>query len=240
MTTEGRLLDGRLVYHQPASGFRSGIEPVLLAAAVPAKPGDRILEAGTGAGATLLCLHARVPCIRSLGIEVDEAMARLAAANARANGFTGIEVNPGRIEAAAPHQAFDHALANPPYHPACGSASPDHARDVAKRASQTLVQAWIAALSGQLRDRGSLTLIVPSALLPTCVTAMAESRCPCTVIYPLWPRIGQSAKLVMIRGIRNSRTPMRLAPGLVLHQLDGTFSETAQSILRDGAALAID
>ena len=51
--TQGHLLGGRVRYAQPRSGFRSGIEPVLLAAAVPARPGERVLEAGSGAGAAL-------------------------------------------------------------------------------------------------------------------------------------------------------------------------------------------
>ncbi|HLB98700.1 MAG TPA: SAM-dependent methyltransferase, partial [Acetobacteraceae bacterium] len=58
--TEGHLLGGRVRYAQPREGFRSGIEPVMLAAAVPARTGERVLEAGSGAGAALLCLAARV------------------------------------------------------------------------------------------------------------------------------------------------------------------------------------
>jgi tRNA1Val (adenine37-N6)-methyltransferase len=51
VTTEGHLLGGRIRYRQPDTGFRSGLEPVLLAASVPARPGEHVLEAGTGAGA---------------------------------------------------------------------------------------------------------------------------------------------------------------------------------------------
>ena len=46
--THGHLLDGRVRYAQPAKGFRSGIEPVLLAASIPARAGQRVLEGGTG------------------------------------------------------------------------------------------------------------------------------------------------------------------------------------------------
>ena len=240
MTTGGHLLGGRVVYRQPATGFRSGIEPVLLAASVPVRSGEHVLEAGTGAGAALLCLNARVRGVLCAGVESDDLMADLAAANARANGFSGIGIITDRIESAAFPGRFDHAIANPPYHPPRGSASPVAARETAKRGSDTLLATWIARLGGALRDRGSLTLIVPAGTISTCLAAMAQSRCPCTLLFPLWPKAGRPAKLVLLRGVRNARTPMRLMPGLALHNPDGSFTPAAQAILGDGAALVLD
>ncbi len=240
VTTEGHLLGGRVIYRQPKVGFRSGLEPVLLAASVAARPGDEVLEAGTGAGAALLCLSARIPGVRVTGVEVDAAMAELASANAHANGFADMTIIHERIETAALRAGFDHAIANPPYHGPHGTASPIGARETAKRGSDTLLSTWIARLSGALRDRGDLTLIVPSGSVPACLAAMAQSRCPCTSLFLLWPRQGRAAKLVLLRGIRNGRTPMRLMPGLVLHDPDGSFTEAAMSILGHGSELSLE
>lgn len=240
MITEGRLLGGRVIYRQPQTGFRSGIEPVLLAASVLARPGEHVLEAGSGAGAGLLCLTARVPEVRAVGVEVNPALVALAAENARANGFSGMVVVADRVEAAAFRGSFDHAFANPPYHPAEGTASPDRARDTAKRGSDGLIASWIERLSGALRERGSLTLIVPARLCPACLAAMSQGRCPCTVLFPLWPKRGRAAKLVLLRGIKRARGNMRLAAGLVLHDSDGAFTQETQAILGGAAALSLD
>jgi tRNA1(Val) A37 N6-methylase TrmN6 len=239
-TTEGHLLGGRVRYRQPAAGFRTGIEPVLLAASIPARAGEHVLEAGTGAGAALLCLTARVPGVYATGVEMDAAMAELAVANAEANGFSGIGVVTDRIETALLPRLFDHAMANPPYHRAGDPASPDAARETAKRGSDMLIRSWIERLSGVLRARGSLTLIAPAGTVPACLTAMSGSRCPCTAIFPLWPKIQRPAKLVLLRGVKDTRTPMRLLPGMVLHRPDGSFSEAAQAVLGDAAALPMD
>jgi tRNA1(Val) A37 N6-methylase TrmN6 len=239
MITQGHLLGGRVIYRQPATGFRSGIEPVLLAAAVPVRPNEHVLEAGTGAGAALLCLGARVPDARATGVETDAAMAGLAAANASANGFTGIEIIADRIETAIFPHSFDHAIANPPYHPPDGTASPDAARETAKRGSDALMATWIERLGGALRDRGSLTLIVPAGMVPPCLAAMTQSRCPCTDLFPLWPKSGLPAKLVLLRGVKNARTALRIAAGLVLHNPDGSFTAAAQAILGGGSALPL-
>jgi tRNA1(Val) A37 N6-methylase TrmN6 len=240
VTTDGHLLGGRVAYRQPSSGFRSSIEPVLLAASVPAQAGEHVLEAGTGAGAALLCLCARVDGVQATGVEVDETMAALAVANAQANGFSRMEIIAGRIETAILSQRFHHAFANPPYHRSDGSPSPHTALDIAKRGSDSLLEGWIKRLSASLRRRGSLTLIVPAGMVPTCLNAMLQSHCPCTALYPLWPKHRRPAKLVLVRGVKNARTPMRLLPGLVLHQANGSFSDSAQAILRDAAALPLD
>jgi tRNA1(Val) A37 N6-methylase TrmN6 len=240
ITTEGHLLGGRVIYRQPVTGFRSGIEPVLLAASVPARTGERVLEAGTGAGAALLCLSGRVAGVHATGVESDETMAALAAANARANGFNDIEIITNRIETAALSQAFDHAIANPPYHPPTGTASPVAGRESAKRGSDTLMDTWIGRLGAALRDRGSLTLVVPAGTVPACVAAMANRNCPCTILFPLWPKAMRPAKLVLLRGVKGGRSPMQVMPGLVLHNPDGSFTDTAQAILGHGSALPLD
>jgi tRNA1Val (adenine37-N6)-methyltransferase len=239
-TTQGHLLGRRVVYRQPASGFRSGIEPILLAASIPARAGEHVLEAGTGAGAALLCLTARVPGVYATGVEMDAAMADLAAANAEANGFSGVEIVRDRIESVVLPRLFDHAMANPPYHRPGDPASPDAGRATSKCGSDALIRSWIERLSMSLRRRGSLTLIVSAGMVPACVTAMSGSRCPCTAIFPLWPKVERSAKLVLLRGVRDSHTPMRLLSGMVLHRPDGSFSDAAQAILGNAAALAID
>ena len=239
VTTDGHLLGGKILYRQPAGGFRSGIEPVLLAASVPARSGEHVLEAGTGPGAALLCLAARINGVSATGIEANPALADLATGNAMANGFVGIEIIAARVEDARLSRRYDHAIANPPYHAADGSASPDAAKEAAKRGSDQMIRDWIGCLSRTLRNRGTLTLIVPASLVPLCLAGMTEVRCPCTSLFPLWPYACRPAKLVMLRGVKDSRSPMRLMAGAVLHQPHGGYTGLIQDVLRNAAALPI-
>ena len=84
--TEDRLLDGRVLLRQPADGLRAGLDAVMLAAHVPARPGEAVLELGCGSGAALLCLLARIPGLEGIGVERDPGLAALAAENLRRNG----------------------------------------------------------------------------------------------------------------------------------------------------------
>ena len=205
LTTDGTLLNGRLLYRQPAEGFRSGIEPVFLAASVPAVAGERVLEAGTGAGAALLCLHARVCGVELVGVELDPDIACLSAANAAANGLVSMRVLAGDILSVALPDPFDHAIANPPYHPR-GPASPVPERERAKRGEDDLIRRWVIRLAAAVRARGTVTVVLPSGAVPTAVEAMESAGCGGLVLYPLWPKAGRDAKLVLLRGVRGSRS----------------------------------
>lgn len=237
-TTEGRLLGGRVRYAQPAKGFRSGIEPVLLAASIPARPGERVLEAGTGAGAALLCLGARVPGVTGVGVEIDRALAALAAENFRANEQTGFEVRAEPLAELPPDCGmFDHAFCNPPYHPERGTPSLDSRKQQAKRGGVGLIEEWVLALGQRLRPRGTLTVILPAARLTEAVASMLVAHCGAIAILPLWPAAGRAAKLVLVQATRDRSGPDRVLPGLVLHEPDGRFTDAAEAILRGGAAL---
>ena len=235
--TQGFLLGGRVRYAQPARGLRSGIEPLLLAASVPARPGARVLEGGCGAGAGLLCLAARVPRLDGLGIEIDPGLAALAAENARANGFAGLRFAAADLlSEAAAGPDFDHAFANPPYHRAGTTPSPDARRERAVRAAAGGIAAWCTALARRVRPGGSVTVSVPAGRLTETLGALAAAGCGGRVTFPLWPRQGVAAKLVLVRGIVLSRGPDRLSAGLVLHEGAG-YGAAAEAVLRGGGPL---
>jgi len=235
--THGHLLDGQVKYAQPRDGFRTGIEPVLLAAAVPARAGDLVLEAGTGAGAALLCLAARVAGVFGLGLEIDPELALIAAGNAASNHFDGTRFAVADVERPPLTGGVDHVFANPPYHPENGTRSPNRSRDTAKRADDGLVGRWAMAMAAVLRPRGTLTVILPCGKITECLGAMAAGGCACDAIVPLWPMAGRAAKLLLIQGIKSGRAATRLLPGLTLHAANGTYTPEADAILRSHAPL---
>ncbi len=235
-TTEGTLLGGRVKYRQFAAGHRSGFEPVLLAAAVPARPGAHVLEAGCGAGAALLCLAHRVPGIFATGLEILPAIAALANENFRMNGFSRLSCTVA--DAAAPRlgQNYDHIMANPPWHDAAGTRSPNPARARAHHAAPGVLTAWIAGLAPWLKPRGTITLILAVNGFSEAAAALRVHKFGGIAVFPLWPRAGQPARQVIIAARRAGRAPDRILPGLILHDAAG-ISPPAEAILRDGQAL---
>lgn len=231
------LLGGRVRYAQPESGHRSGLEPVLLAAATPARPGETVLEAGSGAGAALLCLATRIPGVAGLGVEQDPALVAMARDNAAANGFMSLAFAACDVATLPAETRFDHAIANPPWHDALGTPGADAARERARRGQPGLIATWVRAMAGAVRPRGTVTLIVAAGVVPQAMAAMAAAGAGSVRLIPFWPRAGVAAKLAIVQGVRGGRGPMVLAPGLILHEADGRFTRAADAVLADGGPI---
>jgi tRNA1Val (adenine37-N6)-methyltransferase len=235
--TEGGLLGNRLAYRQLQDGHRSGFEPVLLAACVKARPGETVLEAGTGAGAALLCLGARVPGLRGIGVEREAALVAIANENFeinKFNDFSAVQCDATTLPFAS--QSFDHVLANPPWFGAADTASPDARRDIAHRAAPKLLQGWLGELTRVVKPKGSVTLIIPAASFAAAASLLHAQKCGAMTLLPLWPRAGLAAKMVVLAATKASRAADKVHPGLVLHDAQG-ITPAAQAVLRDGAAL---
>src|SRR5208283_1476143 len=171
-------------------------------------------------------------------VELDPALAEIAAGNAAANGFEGLRFVAADIGQWMCDARYDHAFANPPYHPPHLPASPDARRDRAKRAAPMLLEAWTAALARRVTEGGSVTLVLPAGQLGDVLAAYARHRLGSVVIYPLWPREGRAAKLVLVQGRVGGRGAPVLAAGLVLHAAGG-FTAQADAVLRGAAALRL-
>jgi tRNA1Val (adenine37-N6)-methyltransferase len=240
--TDDKFLCGRLHLLQPRQGYRAATDPVLLAAACAALPGDSVLDLGCGAGAASLCLGHRVPGLALSGLELQPGYADLARRNAARNGL-GLEVHEGDIRAVpkALRRDFDHVIANPPYYPAGGSPSPLAVRASAMQAGTPLAD-WVVAAGRRLRPGGWLTLICGADGLPEVLGALG-TKLGSAAVLPLAPRDRRPALRVLMQARKGGRAAFRLLAPLVLHAgpaHDGdreSYTPEANAVLRDGADL---
>jgi tRNA1(Val) A37 N6-methylase TrmN6 len=236
--TEDHLLNGRVALRQPRQGFRAGLDAVLLAAFIPAHPGEAVLEAGSGSGAAFLCLAARVPGLAIRAVEREASMAALARDNAARAGLSA-EIAQGDVADLALARSLGpvaHGFANPPYWPG-GTPPPGAIRRAATHEAGAELADWVGFLGAAIAPRGSLSLILPAARFDVAVAAMRATGFGAVELLPLSPRLGVAAKRVLLRARKGARGPAKLWPGFVLHEADGRFTAAAEAILRDAAPL---
>ena len=241
--TEDAFLGGRLRILQPERGYRAGIDAVFLAAAIPASGGETIFEAGIGAGAAALCLISRTPAVHVTGMEVAARYAMMCEENAKRNGFAHLlKVIHGDVKEALrkdlshlpQHGTFAHAYANPPYfEDGKVTASPSLLKAQAHSFGPDDLEIWIKVMSLMVGLRGTVTLIHRAESLGKILGAMEEKFGDIRVA-PLYAREGTAASRVIVQGVKGSKAPMQLLPGLVLHGEGNAFTPDADAVLREG------
>ncbi|MCR9124547.1 MAG: methyltransferase [Rhodobacteraceae bacterium] len=237
------FLGGRLRLWQPRLGYRAGVDPILLAAAVPARPGQSVLDLGCGAGAVALALGTRVRALDLHGVEKQPLYAGLAQRNAAENGvaLTIWQADIAALPAGLRQRGFDHVCINPPYFdPAARSPARDTGREAA-RAEDTALLQWTATAGRRLKPGGHLHMVHRCDRLPDLLAAV--SSLGATEVLPLAARTGRAPHLVLLRVRKGSRAPFRLWPPLVMHAgarhlHDGDdYAPQIRAVLRDAAPL---
>jgi tRNA1(Val) A37 N6-methylase TrmN6 len=242
--TTNLLLNGRVTLQQPAQGYRAAIDPVLLAAAVPAINGQRVLELGCGVGTALFCLAARVAGLTLTGIDIQPDYVTCAQINAQHNQALGnftmlvgdvCGVSPALLPL-LPINHFDHVVMNPPYYDrAAYSASISTGKTTAHAMANADLALWVKTAHSRLKHHAVLTLIYRADGLADIMAVLAGKFGNIEII-PLWPRQGVAAKRLIIRAKKDSKAPLRLTAGLVLHDRTD-YSAAAHAILWDGAGV---
>jgi tRNA1(Val) A37 N6-methylase TrmN6 len=235
-TTDG-FLGGSVTIRQPTDGFRSGLDAVMLAAAVPAIPGQEVLELGAGCGTASLCLATRIPECAITGVEIEPDLVALARANAKSNGMERrvrfVEADIFAMPATLKRE-FAHAFANPPFYHMSDQRSENPLRGRAKHDCSGL-DAWLAEALRRVAPSGTVSIIVRADRLGEVMASSSGSG----VIFPLWTRRAEPAGRVIVQLRKGSATPTLILPGLVLHEHDGRYTNEADAVLRGRASLEL-
>lgn len=235
--TEDALLGGRVRLLQPRRGYRVAVDAVLLAAAIPATAGERVLDLGAGVGSVGLCLALREPGCTVTGIELQPFLAALAERNAALNGLEA-RVRTIVHDLAAPLPAglglFDHVATNPPYLAAAvADPSPDPAKALATVESSADLARWLAVAAGALEAAGTLSIIHRADRLEEIAAHLGRLGFNDIAVKRLPP-----AARVLVRARRAEQASQREVPPLVLHRPEGGYTDEAEAILRHAASLA--
>jgi tRNA1(Val) A37 N6-methylase TrmN6 len=236
--TEDAFLGGRLRLRQPKSGHRAGHDAILLAAATPARAGQRVVDFGAGVGAAGLAVAKRVGGLNVILVEVDQGLAALARGNAASNAIDAevitLDISSSAESFAAAGlspDSVDVVLMNPPFNDAARHrASPDKRREIAHMADAVTLESWIHAARRILKSGGVLTLIWRADALAQVLSAL-DRGFGSLVLLPVHGDPASAAIRVLIRAIKGGKAPTRIVAGLMLNNESGVPNKQVQEIL---------
>jgi tRNA1(Val) A37 N6-methylase TrmN6 len=244
--TEDTFLGGRLHLRQPKSGHRAGHDAMLLAAATPARPDQRVVDFGAGVGAAGLAVARRVAGIELVLVEIDAGLADLARENAAANAIEAeiivLDVTSAADVFAASGlspDSVDVVLMNPPFNdPARHRASPEKAREIAHVATATTLESWIHAARRTLKSGGALSLIWRADGLAEVLAAL-ERGFGSLAILPVHGDPAAPAIRVLVRATKGGRAPTRVYAALMLNDKSATPNKQVQDVLAGKGVLSL-
>ncbi|WP_245308834.1 methyltransferase [Aurantimonas sp. 22II-16-19i] len=223
-------------------GYRSGLDALLLAAAVPARTSGRIADLGAGSGVVGLAAAARAPAAHVTLVEAQPVMAALCrrslalAENARLAPRLAIahvdiaERRATREAAGLTDGVFDLVLTNPPFHPANHRRPPDPVRERALFPADDMpLDRWLAVAAALLSPRGRLVTVLRADRLGEALAAL-QPRLGGLAILPVHTRVGAPAERIVVAARKGTRAPLRLLEGIAAADGAGKTNDLALRI----------
>lgn len=235
--TQDSFFNGRLRLKQHRGGYRYSIDAVILAGAVHPKPGETVVDLGTGCGIIPLILAFRRPGIRIWGVELQAELAAVAEENVRENDMTSRvtvlcadmrDIDPERVGA-----PVDLVVSNPPYRRGrSGRVNPDMQRALARHEITITLPEVVRAARKLLKTGGRLTMIYAAGRTAELLSHMRAEHIEPKRLRSIHSSEGQDARLVLVEGIREGGPGMAVSPPLIVYDEEGHYTEEVQAMFR--------
>jgi tRNA1Val (adenine37-N6)-methyltransferase len=230
--THDTLLRGRVKLFQPRRGFRSSLDPVLLAGFV-APPFGHFLDIGCASGALSFLLLAKDSAARGGGVEIQPRLAALAGQGAEANGFADrfrVVTEDVRAQGAVAAQAFDLVATNPPFRPVGeGVPSPLSEKAWANHEVTLALREWLDVSAAALHPDGRLATIFPFDRLEELRRELHAHGFAIKREREVVPREGEAPNRILVEAA-HSAVQARLEPALVVHAGQGYSAEVRRML----------
>jgi tRNA1Val (adenine37-N6)-methyltransferase len=235
--TRDSFFDGCIRLTQPRRGYRYSIDAVILANGVNPKPGETLVDLGTGCGIIPLILAFRCPGLRIWGVELQAPLAAVAQENMRANHLASAvtvvcadmrEVTPASVGA-----PVDIVVSNPPYRRGrSGRINPDPQRALARHEIAVTLPDLMCVSRRLLRTGGRLVMIYAADRSAELLCRMHAERIEPKRLRSIHSSDRHDASLILVEGVREGRPGLTIAPPLVVYAGDGSYTEDVKAMFR--------
>ena len=215
---------------QSKTGFRFGIDAVLLADYANVRTGERVIDLGCGNGIIPVLLAAHTGAASITGLEIQEASAALARKSVQYNGLENrVRIVTGDIKEAAQTfgaASFDVVTSNPPYmigqH---GLTNTEDSIRIARHEICCTLDDLAAAAAKLLKSRGRFYMVHRPFRLAEIMRTLSRHNLEPKRMRLVHPYVDREPNLVLIEAARGGRSGMRIAPPLIVYTSPGIYTD---------------
>ena len=231
------FFNGKVTVKQERAGYRFSIDAVILAHCVRPKPGERVVDLGTGCGIVPLIVGYRHPETQLFAVEIQKELADLANVNVRENDMQGnIQVfcrDMRTIRPAMFEGPVDIVVSNPPFRKATsGRINPNRQRAVARHEIKVTLLDVVKTASDNLKRFGLFVLIYTSERLPELVESMKSSSLEPKHVRFIHSSRESGSKLMIMEGVKQGRPGLKVGPPIIIYNEDGTYTEEVEAMFQ--------
>lgn len=226
---------GRIKVRQNPDGYRFSIDTVLLTSHIQPRPGEKVLDLGTGCGIIPITLACRNPGITIVGVEIQKELAALAEENVRGNHMED-RINILCMDMKSlTHDVIsgpvDLIVSNPPYRKAnSGRINPNNQRAVARHEIKITLNDIVEIARSMLRTAGRFITIYPAERMTDILTFMRNANLEPKLLCMIHSYKDTEAKLFIVEGVKGGRPGIKIVPPLVIYRDKNVYSDEVEEM----------
>lgn len=224
---------------QKKSGFRFGVDAVLLADFANVKRKHKVIDICTGTGIIPFLLLGKYEPESIVGLEIQDDMVEMAERSVKLNGveekisFVNGDLKDKKLLSELGR--FDVLTVNPPYKlNNAGIVNPDDKLAIARHEVLCNLEDVIAAAKKLLKDNGRMYMVHRPERLIDIFELMRKYNIEPKRVRLVHPNSKKAPNIVLVEGQRDGGAYLKWEPSLFVYNEDGTYSDEINKIYGRG------